>query len=233
MKQQWNLGDFIKEQLSHVCTLRAEDIGADARLAKRGMVFETEAYTLDDLGHLCVLRMRAPLGLMSMETVVLSCTHKDVPLFNLDRARVPGGETAIAELYDTQLTPWPQNAQEDFTRIKVRYADVADAAATGAHWFDAVLYPCSFHKTGRGVSARLSEASEEYVRAFLAQMETAEACDAEAKQAKVRAFAERLFAEGGPAVDQVTKLFGMEIAERLILRHMYGVGSVKTEEEKQ
>ena len=231
MKQQWNLGDFVKEQLSRVCPICKENVGADVRLAKRGMVFETEAYTLDDLGHLCVLRMRAPLGLMSMETVVLSCTHRDVPLFNLDRVRVPGGETAIAELYDTQLTPWSQNAQEDFTRIKARYADVGDFAAGKAHWYDAVLYPCSFHKTGRGASARLTEASEEYVRAFLAQLQSAAPCEAEAKQAKVRDFAERLLAEGGPAVDQVTKLFGSAVAERLILRHMYGVG-IKTEEEQ-
>ena len=40
---------------------------------------------------------------------------------------------------------------------------------------------------------------------------------------KVKAFAERLFTEGGPAVDQVTKLFGEETAKRLILRWMYGV----------
>ncbi len=231
MKLQWNLGDFIKEQLSRVCTLRAEDIGADARLAKRGMAFETEAYGLKGLGHLCILRMRAPLGLMSMETIVLSCTHRDVPLFNLDRVRVPGKETVIAELYDTQLAPWPQSAQDNFARIKAHYADVGDFAAGKAHWYDAVLYPCSFHKTGRGVSARLTEASEEYVRAFLAQLQSAAPCEAEAKQAKVRDFAERLLAEGGPAVDQVTKLFGNAVAERLILRHMYGVG-IKTEEEQ-
>lgn len=233
MKQQWNLGDFVKEQLSRVCPIRAENIGADARLAKRGMVFETESYMLDGLGHLCILRMRAPLGIMSMETVVLSCTHRDVPLFNLDWVRIPGKETAIAELYDTQLASWPQSAQDDFARIKARYADVADAAATGVHWYDAVLYPCSFHKTGRGVSARLAEASEEYVRAFLTQLASAAPCDADAKRAKVRGFAERLFAEGGPAVDQVTKLFGRAVAERLILRHMYGVGSINAEEEKQ
>ncbi len=221
MKQQWNLGDFVKEQLSRVCTLRAENIGADARLAKCGMVFETKVYGLEGLGHLCILRMKAPLGLMSMETVVLSCTHRDVPLFNLDRMHVPGKELAIAELYDTQLAPWPQGIQDDFGRIKARYADVADAAAK-AHLYDAVLYPCSFRKAGRGVSARLSEAAAEYVQAFLAQLESAEACDAEAKQARVRGFAERLLAEGGPAVDLMTKLFGRETAERLVLRHMYG-----------
>ena len=55
------------------------------------------------------------------------------------------------------------------------------------------------------------------------QLEAATACDAAAKEAKVRAFAERLFKEGGPAVDQVKKLFGEKIAGELIVEHMYGV----------
>ena len=213
----------MKSELSRFCTLRKEDIGADAHLAKRGLVFETESYVLEGLGHLCVMRMKAPLGLMRMETVVLSCTHRDVPLFNLDRVRVPGRETVIAELYDTQLAPWPQDSQNAFARIKSRYADIPDAAAADAHWYDAVLYPCSFHKACRGASARLAEAAGEYALAFLSRLESAEPCDAEKKQGKVRDFAQRLFAEGGPAVNQVTKLFGREAAARLILQHMYGV----------
>ena len=43
------------------------------------------------------------------------------------------------------------------------------------------------------------------------------------KEAKVRAFAERLFKEGGSAVDQVKMLFGEKIAGELIVEHMYGV----------
>ncbi len=59
--------------------------------------------------------------------------------------------------------------------------------------------------------------------AFVEQLKTAPDCDAEAKRAKVRSFAEELFAQGGPAVDTMAKLFGPEITERVILRHMYGV----------
>ena len=47
--------------------------------------------------------------------------------------------------------------------------------------------------------------------------------DAAAKKEKVEHFAKTLFAEGGPAVDTVAKLFGRETAERLILHDMYGV----------
>ena len=39
----------------------------------------------------------------------------------------------------------------------------------------------------------------------------------------MREFAVNLYNNGGPAVDQIKKLFGEETAKRLILRHMYGV----------
>ena len=58
---------------------------------------------------------------------------------------------------------------------------------------------------------------------YLKQLAAAPDWDAAAKTAKTRAFAENLLNQGGPAVDQVTRLFGRETAERLILRHMYGV----------
>ena len=69
----------------------------------------------------------------------------------------------------------------------------------------------------------MAAAARAYTGTFLRQLDGTPACDSAAKAEKVKAFAERLFAEGGPAVDQVTKLFGKETANRLILRWMYGV----------
>lgn len=223
MSKQQNLGELVCRLLKSKYALQKEDIGADAHLAKSGFVFDTESYAVEGLGHLCVMRMKAMLGLMKMETVVLSSEGKDVPLFNLDYVSVLGKETQIAELYDTQLQPWPENAQSAFQALKARDADLPEPAAKAAHWYDEILYPCSYHKAGKGLSERLAAAARDYVQTYLAQLETAPDCDRDAKRAKIRGFAETLFAQGGPAVDQVTKLFGHEVAGRLILRHMYGV----------
>ena len=43
------------------------------------------------------------------------------------------------------------------------------------------------------------------------------------KRQKIGDFAGELYAQGGPAVDMITKLFGRETAERVIMRHLYGV----------
>ncbi len=223
MSGRLELGDMVRTLLEKQYTLKKEDLGTDARLSKKGMVFETEAYEVRDLGHFCIQRMNAFLGLMKMETAVLTVNAKDVPLLNLDQVRAFGRETQIVELYDTQLTPYPDEALAAFDALRRRDEDLPAQGTGGAHWYDAILYPCSYHKAGKGLTERLAAAARDYTETFLRQLAEAPACDAQAKQAKNRAFAERLFAEGGPAVDQVTKLFGPETARRLILRHMYGV----------
>ena len=223
MKSEQNVGNWIKEQLSRTYALKQLDLGADARLAKKGFIFETESYEIAGLGHLCIMRMKAMLGLMRMETVVLSVTHKDVPLFNLDYVKAFGKETRMAELYDTQISFEPEDLQKAFRQIQDRDSDLADYASPGAHWYDDILYPCSYHKTGKGVSDRLAGAARDCGGTYISLLASAPPCDPAEKQGKTRYFAETLFASGGPAVDQVTRLFGHDTAERLILRHMYGI----------
>ncbi len=218
-----SLGETVRSLLEQSYALRPCELGADAHLSKKGMAFDTEAWEIPGLGHLCLMRMNAFFGLMKMETAVLAVTEKDVPLLNLDWVRAFGRETQFVELYDTQLSPYPAASLAEFDALRVRDDDLPTPPA-GAHWYDAILYPCSYHKAGKGLSGRLSAAVRDYFTTFLRQLADAPACDSAAKAEKVKAFAERLLAEGGPAVDQVTKLFGAETARRLILRHMYGVG---------
>ena len=221
MSAHRDLGRMALAILGEHFALEKKEIGADARLAKNGMVFETEVYSLGYAGQLCILRMKAMLGLMKMETVVVTPGNRDLPLINLDWVGVLGKETQIAELYDTQLAPYPAGALAEFDAVKQQGADLEELASE-PHWYDAILYPCSFHKAGKGLSERFSSLAEGCLRVYAAQLAQAVSCDSAKKAEKNRAFAQRLFDEGGPAVDQVTKLFGRETAERLILRYMYG-----------
>lgn len=223
MKTTQSAGNRIREQLSKSYSLKQLDLGADARLAKKGFTFETESYEVTELGHLCIMRMKAMLGLMRMETVILSVTHKDVPLINLDYVKVFGKETQLVELYNTQIAYEAKELQDALQKICDRDADLTDYVSPGAHWYDDILYPCSYRKTGKGVSDRLAGAARDCSDRYLSLLASAPDCSPAEKQAKSRNFAETLLASGGPAVDQVTRLFGRETAERLILRHMYGV----------
>ena len=186
------------------------------------MVFETEVYAVEGLGHLCILRMNAFLGLMKMETAVLAVTERDVPLLNLDWVNAAGKETMMAELYDTMLQPSQAETLARFQAVKDRDGDLPEPPAK-PHWYDSLLFPCSYHKSGKKLSQRFNRAAADYMRVFLTALEAASPCAKAEKGAKIRRFAETLVAQGGPAVDMVTRLFGAETAHRLILRHMYGV----------
>ena len=222
MRTAKSTGDWIRE-LSRTYSLNQLDLGADARLAKKGFTFETESYEIAELGHLCIMRMKAMLGLMRMETVILSVTHRDAPLINLDYVKAAGKETQLVELYNTQIASEAEELQEAFRKIRDRDADLTDYTSPGKHWYDDILYPCSYHKTGKGVSDRLAGAARDCAGTYISLLASAPACDPAAKQDKIHSFAESLLKSGGPAVDQVAKLFGRDTAERLILRHMYGV----------
>ena len=223
MSNRMPLRESVLKALGRNHVVKQNDLGSDARLSKRGMTFTTESWEILGVGHLCVMQMSAFFGLMRMETVVVSPTDVDFPLFNMDWVKAFGTETQIAELYDTQLLPLPNECCEAFECASAQYEDLPDAPAGEPHWYDDILYPCSFRKKGRGLTERMSCIAQDYLTVYTQLLAAAQACDSTEKAAKVRAFAERLFDDGGLAVDQVTKLFGKQTAKRLILQHMYGV----------
>ena len=223
MTKRAGLHDNAIAALGRVYELRQEDLGSDARLSSKGVTLDTESWEIEGVGHLCVMQMKAFLGLMRMETLIIAPTNVDAPLFNEDWVGAFGNESQIVELYDTQLAPWPDECQEAFELVRGHYEDLPDAPSKDAHWYDDILYPCSLHKKGKGLGESLSRAAQDYLQVYTQLLEALPPCDSLQKTAKVQAFAERLFAEGGPAVDFVTKHFGEQTARRLILQHMYGV----------
>ena len=84
MSKHTDLGQYTEEALKRYFTLIPKDPGEDAHRAKRGMAFDTKAWEIYGIGHLCVMRMKAFLGLMKMETIVIAPFERDLPLFNAD-----------------------------------------------------------------------------------------------------------------------------------------------------
>ena len=228
MSKHIDLGQYTTAALGQYFELIPGNIGADAHLSKRGLTFDTTSCEIKGVGHLCVMRMNAFMGLMKMETIVIAPTKVDMPLFNVDWVSAFGTETLIAELYDTQLEPWPEEAQKKFEEIQEEYLDVEDNES-GEHWYDSVLYPVSIHKKGKGLTDRFNDAAKDYIDLFAAELaelsEPAAAgkCPADLKRARVGDFARTLVENDGPAVNMMAKLFGEETMRRIVLKHMYGV----------
>ncbi len=204
-------------------TLTKKDIGFDAVMKRKGFKFVTSVYDIEGIGHLCTIGMKAFGGVVKMQTVVICADNKDVPLFNMDWISAGGAETFIAELYDVQLEPYPEEDLIDFQVIRECDSDLKDKENDEPRWYDDVIYPCSYHKHGRLATNRFTDASIKYLRTMIAKLEGTADCDPSQKIEKRREFAERLLSEGGSAVDFWKELFGEETAERMILDNIYCV----------
>lgn len=223
MKEHEDLGSIAQAAFGPSYAMARNEIGDDARLSKKGMKLHVESGEIAEVGHYCVLRMKAPFGLMRMETLVIAPTQVDTPLINLDWMGVFGTEMLIAELYDDQIAPLPPACQAELERACASASDLEDAPPTEERWYSSILYPFSCHKKGKGQTKRFNEVAQDYLASYVAMLPTCAPCDGPEKREKVRAYAQRLFDEGGPAVDFVKKSFGEESARRLVLKHMYGV----------
>lgn len=223
MGKHLDIGALAASALGYRYTLTEDALGADAQFSKRGMTLNVESGDIEGVGHWSVMRMKAPFGLIRMETLVIAPTHLDAPLINIDWVKAFGVETQIVELYDDQLRPLPEACKAEFERIREGAADLPDMPPAEERWYSSILYPFSCHKAGKGLGERFSLLAQDYLSAYIAVLSVVEPCGHAEKAEKVRAFAQRLFDEGGPAVDFISKNFGEDAARRLVLRHMYGV----------
>lgn len=222
MSRHTDLGKYTAETLGRTFELVPKDLGDDARRSGRGMTFETQSWEIRGIGHLCVMRMNAFFGLMKMDTIVIAPFKADLPLYNADWVKAFGTETQMAELYDTQLEPWPEKSREKILAVRDAFADLPDVLSK-EHWYDSLLYPCSVHKKGKGLTDRFNRLAKAYTDLFAAELAAARECPEDQKKARVSAFARRLVENDGPAVSMMARLFGKETMKRIVLRHMYGV----------
>ena len=72
-----------------------------AKIDKNGMHFRITTYAVKGFGHLSVIDMKAMLGLMKMESVILNAETRDLPLYSGDLIRVAGKCTILQEFYNT------------------------------------------------------------------------------------------------------------------------------------
>ena len=222
MADKESFGQIVLNELGRNHKIEKQDIGSDAVMKKNMMKFNTEVYKVKDFGHVCVLNMTAMMGLMKMETVIMAPFEKDVPLVNFDWISAAGKETYIAEFYKCMLEEYPEGYLKELKKCEQQYPELEEYDG-GQHWYDELKYDCSCGKTGKKSTDKFRQMTKAYMNVFARQIQKAEKCDSEKKKAEIRKFAERLIAEGGPAVNQFKKLFGEEAARRIILGHMYGV----------
>ena len=212
------MNKYILDELSARFTLRRKDMGDLARVKKGPMLFDFETYDIDGVGNLFFIDMKGLFGLMKMQTAVITPVHRDLSFCNFDAVHAMGNDTLIFEIYDTCLQPTDLSC---FGAIAEKYADLPDAPSS-PRWYDEIRL-AGIAKKGKKQAAAQEPIMKECLAAYLELLDRAPQCDAEAKTAANRKYAEGLLNNGGPAVDSMKKMIGEERTEKLVREFMYAV----------
>lgn len=206
------------EIISSKYQLKEIDMGEYKTLDKKGMHFIFSCYEAQGVGHISVFSMKAMLGLMKMESIVINPFKKDAPLFSYDLIDVMGKRTLLTENYNTQLG---DISLEKLVKVKENYPMLTDGEAEH-RWYDHLKMEGSLVKKGKKKQPEFSSLLIEYLNAYLEILDDSKKCDEEKKRAKAKEYTEGLLSNGGPAVDQIKKLIGDEKTGVLFREFIFG-----------
>ncbi|MBR2132791.1 MAG: hypothetical protein IJ955_09740 [Oscillospiraceae bacterium] len=199
--------------------LTAINPGSYRNMKVRGMKFHIQAFYAEGLGHVSCMTASGFFGLMKMDTLIITPTAVDMPLFSYDRVLAMGNDTLIFELYDTLLGETDLSALD---AVKKKYRALPDHDL-GQHWYDSIKLPVSLSKKGKkSRTFTFNVTAEEYLSAFLSTAHSAPPCESTTKLEKSSVYVEGLLKNGGPSTDIFKKGIGTEKTSDLFRRILFG-----------
>lgn len=197
-------------------TIDTEDM---SHLKANGMKFTVRAFKAEGLGHVSVMKATGFFGLMRMDTLMITPTQKDLPLYSYDRIYAMGNDTLIVELYNTLCGEY---SDEALNAIKTNYLSLSERDP-GEHWYDSIKLSSSISKkVTKKDTALLDEMTEKHFEAYLKSAPEKE-CDESLKKEKSASYVNGLLRNGGPSTDVFKKSLGEEKTEKLFKKILFGI----------
>lgn len=192
--------------------------GEYEKMKVSGMTFRIRRFYARGLGPVSSMVASGFFGLMKMDTLIITPTEKDMPLFSYDRVHAMGNDTLIFELYDTLLGNTDLSALE---QVKQEAAYLPDHDL-GQHWYDSIKLPVSLAKKGKKAHTPGFDATVvHYLAKFLETAQAAATCAAMPKREKASVYVEGLLKNGGPSTDVFKKGIGEEKTADLFRRILF------------
>ena len=212
--------ELVLSELKKIYTVTERNTGQYHLLKKSGMQFTIYAYEIKDFGSMSVIDMTAMLGLMKMESFILTAETRDLPLFSGDYIKAIAKCTLLEEFYDTMLDPMDEADKAVYREVKAKYAGLP-LYSTEPHWYDSIRYDFTLGASDKSLKDKKESITADYLAAYLKHASHAPAADPAQKKAKTKAYVDGLFANGGPAVNQFKKLFGEEAAREIFENYVF------------
>ena len=194
------------------------DVGEFATLKASGMKFTVSAYHAKGLGHVSVMQAKGFFGLMKMDTLMITPTDLDLPLYSYDRIYAMGNDTLIVELYDTMVNSLDLSALDE---VKSQFTHLAERDP-GEHWYDDIKLKESISKKGKKAQEKdFDSLTLEHFNAYL-NANASGVSDKDEKQALSSRYVDGLLSQGGPSTDVFKKQLGVEKTEKLFKQVLFG-----------
>ena len=204
--------------IDKVFPLTEQDCGEYKKMKVSGMNFIIRRFYAQGLGCVSAMVASGFFGLMKMDTLIITPTEKDMPLFSYDRVHAMGNDTLIFELYDTLLNSADLSALEE---VKKQAAYLPDHDL-GKHWYDAIKLSQSLSKKGKKAhTPGFDTTAIHYLTKYLETAQTAAACQAVPKREKASVYVEGLLKNGGPSTDVFKKGIGDEKTATLFRKVLF------------
>lgn len=199
-------------------SLTPVSVGEFASFKANGMKFTTQAYKIEGIGHISIMRAKGFFGLMKMDTLIIVPTERDLPLYSYDRIQAMGNDTLIVELYDTLTQPLDLSL---LGHIKSKFRHLEENAL-GEHWYDSIRLPESISKKGKKAQTDdLDALAAEHFGAYW-NAPAKKFTDVAKKKELNRAYVDGLLEQGGPPTKLFQKTLGEEKTARLFREVLFG-----------
>ena len=174
------------------------------------------------LGNVSFMSGSAMMGLMKMETLIITPMNADLPLLSMDTVLAMGKLSVFAEIYDTTIGGFDQTA---CLAVKDALASHPDRPSS-PNWYDNIKLGCSMSKkTGKKSLAELGKGLADYLQAYLSIADKTPELSAdllEQKRIKTDSYVTGLLEQGGPSTDVFVKKLGREKTEKLFREVLFG-----------
>lgn len=211
--------DMVLELISKQYPLHEKSIGQYGRFTIKGLQFSVCAFEAQGLGHVSLMKARAPLGLMVMNSLNVVPDRIDVPMFVIDRMKMLHQDVLLIEGENTVLNP---SVLQNLAELKKAAASLKEFHPE-SRWYDSYHIPESIFKQGTRFKPKaFDDLTPRAVAAFLADCAQAAPCDIAEKRKRNAAFVDTLISQGGVSTDLFLKGWGKEKAGSFIRGVVFG-----------
>lgn len=191
----------------------------DMKHVKAGIIsFDISAYDVEDIGRISILKGKAMMGLMKMDTVMVTSLRHDSPLFSYDRIHAMGNDTLIIEIYNTMKE---RHSYPELLNIKKKYGYLKPHAMK-ENWYDSLRMEESISLKDRH-HRDMDELFSSYLSAFLKNVKKDKKIETEEKKRRHAVYVNGLLKEGGPSTDVFLKAIGKKKTEFLFKSILFGI----------